>query len=117
MRTTRINTVGRKPESKVWFYFRVDQVNKKCECQVLDHSGQICGRVIVGRNTTNSKVHRKAFHKQKFIALEQEENEMKKKKVTVSSKPANQGSNSNLSTEMGSKIIISMLKEPRKWLP
>ena len=116
-RTTRICAAGRKPESKVWSYFKVDQVNKKCECQVLDHSGQVCGRVIVGRNTTNAKVHLKAFHKQKFIALEQEEKEMKKKKVTVSSKAANQGSNSNLTTGTGSKTIISMLKEPRKWLP
>lgn len=61
-------------------------VYRKCQCQVTDKSGKVCGRVIAGKNTTNAKVHLKAFHKDTFIAVEKKEKETKQLKAAL--KPA-----------------------------
>jgi len=105
--SSRIYTAGRRTESQVWSYFKVDLVNKNCECQVVEKSGKLCGRVIAGKNTTNAKAHLKAFHKDTFIALDEKEKESKKRKATVKLAPT--------PSQPSSSKITTFLKAPQKW--
>jgi len=107
--SNRIYAAGRKAESHVWSHFKIDLVNRKCQCQVADKSGKVCGRVIAGRNTTNAKVHLKAFHKDTYIVVEKKEKETKQLKAVF--KPAAVGQPSD-STPPG---IAKFMRAPQKY--
>lgn len=107
-KVSRVYAAGRKAESHVWSYFKVDLVNRKCQCQVTDKAGKVCGRIIAGRNTTNAKVHLKAFHRDTFITVEKKEKETKQHKTAL--KPAALGQPSD-----SSPGITKFMKAPQKY--
>ena len=73
--------VGHPRDSSVWDYFLYSEEKEKRICQVpVGEGGNICGKEIKGRHTTNLKSHLKHSHPIEHTQMQQKSEEKEKEK-------------------------------------
>ena len=104
------NFSGRKRESAVWDFFKIDEGNDRSVCQVAKKD-KICGKPLHGKNSTNATANLKRSHPDEFSSYESKEkekevlkNKMRLKRALDEGSSANPVSSSTKKPTLGSFI-------------